>query len=1083
METSSLPTSLSLTVSSPWSASPSLSLGHCDQFRPTGHRFCSCYKASFEQLCQSCSRQITAGHCATKNKAIGGWMHIKCPYETARGLPVIQQRLNQVDLRRLKNTSEQPTAESVVRRMLKADSADDPSQKEENVTNKEADDSNLKQETDDKEVPQEQEAKEIKQEGEEINSAGEGESKYTSTVTTFNDPNKTEEKPHPAKRQQCSEPGASRNDNQAAVTSVTPDRTRSSVNRQHLCKDDKDENSDATEYKDNQNVVCPDKTPSSMDRHHGDNDEDDDDDDQGDNDGTEYKDEDEGHHAKILTPDKAVSTSLDPGISPKNQSIRRKLSFGVENLDSISPPVHASKKRRLFDEESKATEDDPNGSNIEVPLTHEEKYGSDSEEKGRKGLTSEQAEIINHEPSKGEVVGVNALAGCGKTTTIALLCNKAVNNGALVLYVVFNKKNELEAKQSFKFPKHNMEIRTTHSFVLRHYFSSNYMSKVKPCASIPRENIIETLQLEEDPTIVKIKAVVNNDKKMKKIVKTIAGTILKTLHNFQVSSEQTILPDHIPWRDRRNNARKSLRSKRKKWKESIEEIKYIKWATTFFNVVHEQCRHIRDSGEESKFKISHDAYLKVAQLEGLHIPFDVVAIDEAQDMTPCQADLFWGTRQRHDKVTYLFGDHWQQLYRFRGVRGDFRAIVSSSDKIGVSCFSLTGSFRFGPNIAAFGSYILEKMGSSDRLRGLASADGAVYDYDDFICGVVLCRTNVGMDKFLMCRNPVRWCYLDKSRKVVSLKFPKWVYELEEFVWWVKGNLGKFEASHQNDHWMGLDHQSVRPEPKSATDSESSFEYDGEVFGTIEEIHEYIEEEDDTELWHKLELVLLLRQQKKTLDEFMNDIKQSFAPLGENENVDDYQGVVLSTTHKAKGLEFENVLIWDDYTFEMLQEQSFLSIQRITDEAHQLYVAITRAKANLFLPCATKDFFSKKAEAFGGSGLSLTEWDSKWEEFEQADGPINALDDIPWPTNGITSVNSFRLDSTIGDDEQKSFLRKMIRRFHTDKFLPKMKERLANISKTELTEVISKLNSYLEIAQRTQASLRSLELANASENNN
>ena len=58
--------------------------------------------------------------------------------------------------------------------------------------------------------------------------------------------------------------------------------------------------------------------------------------------------------------------------------------------------------------------------------------------------------------------------------------------------------------------------------------------------------------------------------------------------------------------------------------------------------------------------------MKVAQLEQLRIDSDVVMIDEAQDMTPCQANLFWGQGQRSDKITYLFGDRYQN--RLRGSR-------------------------------------------------------------------------------------------------------------------------------------------------------------------------------------------------------------------------------------------------------------------------------------------------------------------------------------------------------------------------------------------------------------------------------
>ena len=55
--------------------------------------------------------------------------------------------------------------------------------------------------------------------------------------------------------------------------------------------------------------------------------------------------------------------------------------------------------------------------------------------------TKEQMEILSYEPDVGEVVVVNALAGCGKTSTTALLCNKkhAENPSATILYLVYNR--------------------------------------------------------------------------------------------------------------------------------------------------------------------------------------------------------------------------------------------------------------------------------------------------------------------------------------------------------------------------------------------------------------------------------------------------------------------------------------------------------------------------------------------------------------------------------------------------------------------------------------------------------------------
>jgi superfamily I DNA/RNA helicase len=124
-----------------------------------------------------------------------------------------------------------------------------------------------------------------------------------------------------------------------------------------------------------------------------------------------------------------------------------------------------------------------------------------------------------------------------------------------------------------------------------------------------------------------------------------------------------------------------------------------------FDCVHRKCQDIRQCGHSRcTVKITHDGYLKVAQLDGLQLPYDWVFIDEAQDLTACQAKLFWGNSA--GKRTYLLGDSYQQIYAFRGASFAFNNAVhrSTSKK-----FTLTGSFRFGKNIAAYATCVLKAL--------------------------------------------------------------------------------------------------------------------------------------------------------------------------------------------------------------------------------------------------------------------------------------------------------------------------------------------------------------------------------------
>ena len=54
---------------------------------------------------------------------------------------------------------------------------------------------------------------------------------------------------------------------------------------------------------------------------------------------------------------------------------------------------------------------------------------------------------------------MEAKAGTGKTTTLKKLANMVPDKS--ILYLVYNKKNEMEAKEEFPF---NVDVFTTNSF-------------------------------------------------------------------------------------------------------------------------------------------------------------------------------------------------------------------------------------------------------------------------------------------------------------------------------------------------------------------------------------------------------------------------------------------------------------------------------------------------------------------------------------------------------------------------------------------------------------------------------------------
>jgi superfamily I DNA/RNA helicase len=582
-----------------------------------------------------------------------------------------------------------------------------------------------------------------------------------------------------------------------------------------------------------------------------------------------------------------------PGSSPL---VRRRLTYGSENDES---PEKCSISEK--DEEDACTESED----------------EDEDSSGYRRYTKEQVKIITFEDSlekdalRGQVVCVNALAGCGKTTTIAALCNRLreYHPDWKMLYLVFAKKNQDEAMASKKFPKARMEIRTTHAFVLRHYFTVDNMNKVKPVNKHELDDIQDELNI---MGFVEHKMSGLKRKNRDKVVRSIARFVQKTIENFEWSADESVNEAHVYFRAKQTTST----TDRTAWRKDVRKSQYIRWAQAFFDNVHKKCKTVRDSGIAQE-GITYDAYLKAAQLEGMPLYFDMVAIDEAQDMTPCQADLFWGEERRDNRITHLFGDQWQQLYRFRGARECFKSTIQES----AANLHLTGSFRFGKVVAETASSVLSLLGGT-KLIGLSNDSGTIQMKSAFCSGAVLCRTNNGILRYLLYEQPRKWSFLDPSAKLPKLL--PWMLKLEAFV-------------------------------NAKKDEGATFTRRGETFKSNEEIEEYLDDEDDIELMKTFQLLHLLKEKGVSLSEFYDQIGKSHRPLRDGESPDEYTGVIVTTTHRAKGLEFKNVCIYENFRFKALQKLHCLAKCRGVDEVNLLYVAVTRCKQNLFLSQAARDF--------------------------------------------------------------------------------------------------------------------------------
>eukprot|EP00592_Proboscia_alata_P001278 CAMPEP_0194373956 /NCGR_PEP_ID=MMETSP0174-20130528/22325_1 /TAXON_ID=216777 /ORGANISM="Proboscia alata, Strain PI-D3" /LENGTH=925 /DNA_ID=CAMNT_0039153245 /DNA_START=461 /DNA_END=3238 /DNA_ORIENTATION=+ len=99
---------------------------------------------------------------------------------------------------------------------------------------------------------------------------------------------------------------------------------------------------------------------------------------------------------------------------------------------------------------------------------------------------------------------------------------------------------------------------------------------------------------------------------------------------------------------------------------------------------------------------TYDFEMKRAQLSLLQIPGSILLVDECQDLDGCQTDWIVG-QVKYGTHVYLVGDAAQTIYSFRGAKSKFMMGVEVAPE---HCCSLTKSWRFGKAIASVANVVL-----------------------------------------------------------------------------------------------------------------------------------------------------------------------------------------------------------------------------------------------------------------------------------------------------------------------------------------------------------------------------------------
>ena len=461
-------------------------------------------------------------------------------------------------------------------------------------------------------------------------------------------------------------------------------------------------------------------------------------------------------------------------------------------------------------------------------------------------LTREQERIISQPPA--ETCKWVAFAGCGKTTT-SVEYSRAHPETAL--YLAFNAAIAGDAKGRFG---SNVHTQTAHGYA----FSSMGVRQHS-------DRLVNRLRPEH---LDGCRELIRGVSRMTDLA--VRRAIIKSLNRFLISGDDHVHEEHLAGFP--INARAAC----------VPMVSSIIYRLMEF--------------EDSGLPFTHDIYLKAfAQRGKISSNFDYLIVDEAQDLNPVLIDIVTKSR----RPAMIVGDPWQSIYLFRGA-------VSAMSQFDGRRFTLSQSFRFGPEIAAVANFILKQSLSPPEtpIVGNSAKTSKVREYQGIVKGrsTILARTNLRLFESLI-QIPHDFHVVGGVDEMISQVAAG--YSLYKGI--KKSVIDSLVARHNS--WADL--------------------------------VDAAESEEEPEL---VRLVKIIETYGDRIPDILLDLKRR------NRINQDEARFIVSTAHKAKGREWDTVIMLDDFVTPM-ELRSWLTKKRIKaheydQEINLLYVACTRAIGTL-----------------------------------------------------------------------------------------------------------------------------------------
>lgn len=291
----------------------------------------------------------------------------------------------------------------------------------------------------------------------------------------------------------------------------------------------------------------------------------------------------------------------------------------------------------------------------------------------------------------------------------------------------------------------------------------------------------------------------------------------------------------------------------------------------------------------SPLDLAHDYYLKLFSLTPVDLGFERIIVDEAQDMNPASTVII--EAQTNSQIIWI-GDENQQIYAWRGA-------INHLSSLELPELTLSNSFRFGPQVATPANLVLKALGVDQRVVGKGPASRLNPKGFKPKRFTMVGRTNAGLlDSAILA--------LKKEGKSIHFPYAKEVKVAVESALQIKSG----------DTWK------VRHPPFKGISS-------------WEEFSLYAESEQEFKA-----IANLLEKYGKKVLQIIEDVEKASTKL------ECEADAVFMTTHKAKGAEWDNVILCSDFSSVAFKNEETGKI--LKEELNLVYVAMTRAMKNLMV---------------------------------------------------------------------------------------------------------------------------------------